>query len=559
MRGSAISPILPDLESLSLVERVAQMVVVRASGYLFDQQIQYSAWEADNQTLQFYLGDLGVGGVILLGGSAGEIGLRSQQLQAWAKIPLLLAADIEEGVGQRFSGATWFPPPMALGAIAADNPPLALAYAKQMGAITAQEALAIGLNWILAPVVDVNNNPVNPVINIRAFGNSPTQVGRLAAAFIRGAQSHAVLTTAKHFPGHGDTAVDSHLTLPILSHRLERLTQIEFPPFQQAITARVDAVMSAHLLLPALDSQSPATLSKQILTGILRKNLGFEGLIVTDALIMGAITQRYGPYEAAVQAIEAGADILLMPPDTEGAIEAVCEAVRLGRISPDRLQASLERIWRAKHKVVHSAPEDPPSLHAWERLPSSPIQIDKISQPQARTLSTNILRTSMQTSGQLPLKAEHLTGSLRNVILVDDVLNCRFLGPTAPAISLPEQLGYSLHLIDNRSPSPDFNRPTRQPSLLQLFIRGNPFRDSSELTQTASDWLQILTATGHLQALIVYGSPYTLQQFLPQIPETLAYCFTYGQMPEAQVIALETLFEESLLKGRLLGSQRFTD
>ena len=279
MSGSAISPILPDLESLSLAEQAAQMVVVRASGYLFDHQIQYPAWEVANQTLQIYLEDLGVGGVILLGGSAAEIALRSQQLQAWAKTPLLLAADIEEGVGQRFSGATWLPPPMALGAIAADHPALALAYAEQMGAITAQEAQAIGLNWLLAPVVDVNNNPTNPVINIRAFGDSSEKVGPLAAAFIRGAQHHAVLTTAKHFPGHGDTAVDSHLTLPILSHRLDRLTQIEFPPFQQAISAGVDAVMSAHLQVPALDSHYPATLSKPTLTGLLRRKLGFQGLI----------------------------------------------------------------------------------------------------------------------------------------------------------------------------------------------------------------------------------------------------------------------------------------
>ena len=554
-----MSPILPDLEALSLEEKAAQMVVVRASGYLFDHQIQYPAWEMANQTLQFYLGDLGVGGVILLGGSAAEIALRSQQLQTWAKTPLLLAADIEEGVGQRFSGATWLPPPMALGAIAADNLSLALAYAEQMGAITAQEAIAIGLNWVLAPVVDVNNNPANPVINIRAFGESPDGVGQLAAAFIRGAAPYAVLTTAKHFPGHGDTAVDSHLTLPVLSHPLEHLTQIEFPPFQQAITAGVDAMMSAHLQVPALDSNYPATLSEPTLTGTLRRNLGFQGLIVTDALVMGAITQQYGPYEAAVLAVEAGADMLLMPPDPEGAIQAICEAARVGRITPDRLQASLERIWRAKHKVACSVSEAHPSPHEWERLFPAPIQLNKIAQPQALKLSTDILRAAQQSGGPLPLMAESLIGSLKNLIVVDDLLNCRFLSPTAPAITLPEQLGYSLQLIDSHTPSPNFSPPADQPSLLQLFIRGNPFRGSSGLTQTASEWLQYLITTGNLQALVIYGSPYTLQQFLPQIPETLPYCFTYGQMPEAQAIALETLFGKNRLKGRHMGEQRFTD
>ena len=167
-----MSSLFPPFDSLTLIEQVAQMVVVRTSGYLFDHQIQYPLWEADSDTLRHLLKDLGVGGVILLGGSAGEITLRTQQLQAWAKLPLLISADIEEGVGQRFSGATWFPPPMALNAIAQLNLPLACDYAEQMGAVTAQEAVAIGLNWVLAPIVDVNNNPNNPVINVRAFGET---------------------------------------------------------------------------------------------------------------------------------------------------------------------------------------------------------------------------------------------------------------------------------------------------------------------------------------------------------------------------------------------------
>lgn len=209
---------LPDLDTLSLAEQVAQMIVVRASGYLFDHQIQYPAWEPPTAKLQHWLENLGIGGAILLGGSAGELALRSQQLQNWAKTPLLIAADIEEGVGQRFSGATWFPPPMAISALTRKKPSLAQHYAAQMGAITAQEALSIGINWVLAPVVDVNNNPNNPVINVRAFGETPDTVSELITAFIRGAKTYPVLTAAKHFPGHGDTATDSHLDLPVLPH-----------------------------------------------------------------------------------------------------------------------------------------------------------------------------------------------------------------------------------------------------------------------------------------------------------------------------------------------------
>src|SRR3712207_298866 len=155
-----------------------------------------------------------------------------------------------------------------------------------MGSVTAKEALAIGINWVLAPVVDVNNNPKNPVINVRAFGETPEIVSELASAFIRGAQHYPVLTTAKHFPGHGDTAIDSHLDLPVLPHTPPRLATIELPPFKAAIAAGVDAIMSAHLLIPAWDEQYPATLSRKVLTELLRDFLGFEGLIVTDALVM---------------------------------------------------------------------------------------------------------------------------------------------------------------------------------------------------------------------------------------------------------------------------------
>ncbi|MFM6064812.1 MAG: glycoside hydrolase family 3 N-terminal domain-containing protein, partial [Microcystis panniformis] len=277
---------------LSLKERIGQMIVVRASGYLFDQQIRYPVWEPVNATLKHWLETLHLGGVILLGGSAAEIALRSQQLQSWSgDNPLLIAADIEEGVGQRVSGATWFPPPMALGKIAEKSLTKATEYAKEMGAITAKEALAIGINWILAPIVDVNNNPDNPVINIRSFAETPEIVANLAQAFILGANSYPVLTTAKHFPGHGDTSNDSHLDLPIINHDHDRLEAIELPPFQAAIESGVDSIMSGHLLIPAWDAEFPATLSSKIIGEKLRQNLGFQGLIVTDALIMGGVTK----------------------------------------------------------------------------------------------------------------------------------------------------------------------------------------------------------------------------------------------------------------------------
>lgn len=188
-----MSPInLPDIDTLSLIEQVSQMVVVRTCGMLYDHQIQYPKWELPIATLQTLISEYGVGGVILMGGSAAEVALKTEQMQSWARVPLLIAADIEEGVGQRFSGATWFPPPMALQDVA-------MQYAEEMGRITAEEALAIGINWVLAPIVDVNNNPDNPVINIRAFGITIGEVMGTTRGFIAGAKQYPVLTTAKHF------------------------------------------------------------------------------------------------------------------------------------------------------------------------------------------------------------------------------------------------------------------------------------------------------------------------------------------------------------------------
>lgn len=512
------------LETLPLAAQVAQMIVVRASGYLFDHQIRYPQWEADHSTLQYWLEEVGVGGVILLGGSVAEIRLRCQQLQAWAKVPLLLAADIEEGVGQRFSGGSWFPPPMALGGIYQEDPDLAVSYAMQMGQFTAQEAAAIGLNWLLVPTVDVNNNPDNPVINIRAFGETPEEVSELTGAFIRGCQAYPVLTTAKHFPGHGDTATDSHLELPVILHDGERLAEVELVPFQGAIASGVDTIMTAHLLIPAWDKYHPATLSQPILTGQLRHKLEFDGLIVTDALIMGAITQRYGPDEVAVLAVEAGADVLLMPSDPITAIQAICDAVESERIPYTRIQESVKRIGRAKQKLGQPTPFS----FEWKT---------PVATQEAFTSIEGILANSQTVRGTLRLSP---SGG-KNMIIVDDSLDCKFLGRHTEAIALPKRYNYQPQIIDSTTPiSPQLDD---SPTLLQIFVRGNPFRGSAGLTETALTWFQAVLDKGTLEGLIIYGSPYIVDQFVSQLPSEIPYVFTYGQTELAQKIALQALLE----------------
>ncbi len=571
-----MQPLLPDWQQLSLEQQVAQLFVVRTSGYLFDHQIRYPQWEARQETLKHWVEDLGVGGVIFLGGSAAELATKTAQLQEWAEIPLLMAADIEEGVGQRFEGATWMPPPMALGSIAATDLERAKALAHKLGETTAIEAHAVGLNWLLAPVVDVNNNPANPVINVRAFSELPDRVSALTSAFIQGAQSQPVLATAKHFPGHGDTATDSHLELPVIPHDRERLDAVELAPFKQAIADKVASIMTAHLLLPALDSDKPATLSKPILTDLLRDELGYEGLIVTDALVMQAITKQYGEYEAPVLAFEAGADVLLMPVDPEGAIGAICEAIRTGRIAQERLEQSVERIWRAKQRVSQG-PGTPcfgdgsvgqgmagrgVAGHGWETELPPVLNLEGLAQPGTRQLLDDILQASQATQGQLPLQQPSQLATPAgaaaplNMVVVDSLLDVPFLGRHTPAIALPNSLGYESHWVDNQS---HLKLRTDQPTLLQLFIRGNPFRGSAGLTQTAQICLDQLLSNDCLQGLVLYGSPYAWRTFISQLPAEIPAVFSYGQMPEAQAIALGTLFGQRVGANDRSANAGFTD
>ena len=230
---------------------------------------------------------------------------------------------------------------------------------ERYGRCTGEQARRCGLNWVLGPVCDVNNNPANPVINVRAWGEDPNSASALAVAFQRGLKQAGVLGCAKHFPGHGDTTSDSHLDLPVLPHSRERLEQIELPPFRAAIAAGVESVMTAHLVLPELDPQQPATLSKAVLTDLLRQQMGFNGLVVTDALVMEAISARHGAAEAAVLAFEAGADLILMPADADAAIDGLCEGFSSGRLPLERLDESRQRRAHALASIPTSTAKGP--------------------------------------------------------------------------------------------------------------------------------------------------------------------------------------------------------
>ena len=334
--GSTIAPL-----SLTLREKVAQLVMPRING-------DYWASDAAAMDTALALVAEGVGGFIVgAGPSPYDIAAKLNTLQRAARVPLLIAADLESGPGTRIRGGATFPGNMALGATDRELD------AYEVGRVTALEGRAVGIHLDLAPVVDVNNNPRNPIINVRSFGEKPRRVAELGDAFIRGLREHGMLSTAKHFPGHGDTDTDSHIALPLITASRARLDSVELAPFRAAVRQGTDAVMTAHIALAQLGGANspPATLSRFVLDTLLRRDLGFGGLVITDALNMGAIVSRYGAAPAAVLALEAGADILLMPADARAAIDAVVDAVTRGEISEARLDSSVARVVAAKARV----------------------------------------------------------------------------------------------------------------------------------------------------------------------------------------------------------------
>jgi beta-N-acetylhexosaminidase len=364
------------LGTLSLEEKVGQLFMVRMRvEFLGNQSPEYLRLRESIR--KYHVGALAMSipaaGHFLNGNDRYQTVTLMNQLQSESKLPLLVAGDFERGVlPARLFGTTVFPHAMAFGAAGK------LAYAEEFGRITAQESRALGVHWNLFPVADVNSNPANPIIGTRAFGENPLQVGDLVAAYIRGARASGMLTTAKHFPGHGNTATDSHIAVPTVGENLAQLNAVDLPPFRKAIAAGVDAVMTAHVRVPALDPDpnQVATTSRRIVTDLLQHDLGFKGLVVTDALDMAGLTNHYAsnPGRAAVEAFKAGNDVLTMPADLDSSYRAMLEAVRSGEISRDRLDASVLKILRAKSSL-HLEKERIVDVGAIHRLVGNPENI----------------------------------------------------------------------------------------------------------------------------------------------------------------------------------------
>lgn len=396
------------LRRMTTDEKIGQLFMIFAEAKPMGQADP--AWIQLNTHVHKYH----IGGLVMTVPASGPVLFKTQplvaaemlnRLQKSSPLPLIVAADFERGVAMRLNGVTVFPHAMAFGAAGAlDN-------AETFGRITAKEARAIGVHWNFFPDADVNSNPANPIINTRAFGGDPGQVSDMVAAYIRGAHQGGMLTTAKHFPGHGDTATDSHLGLASVTGNRARLDTVELPPFRRAIASGVDAIMIAHVSVPALDPlpNHIATTSRAVVTGLLRNQLGFRGIIVTDSLGMGGLTRLYnkGLGRATVDAFKAGTDMLIVPPDIDGSFKAMQHALQTGEISVSQLDESVRKVLELKASLgLHKT-----RLVDLDKLPRQVAQPENL---QAGQHIADEAMTLVRDNGKLlPLKASGTPGLLR--------------------------------------------------------------------------------------------------------------------------------------------------
>ena len=524
------------LKRLTIEEKIGQMIACRFTADFRNADSPGLA------ALDDLVAKSKIGGLILFAPArVYETAELANAFQRQARVPLLMAADFERGAANRITNATLFPPFMALGAAGSEE----LAY--EVGRATALEGRAMGIHMAYAPVVDVNINPDNPIINTRAIGADPALVSRIANAFIRGVQENGMIATAKHFPGHGDTSQDSHSLLPTITADLERLEKVELYPFGQAIGAGVRAVMTAHLAVPALDPTPglPATLSAPILTGVLRQKMGFKGLVVTDALEMGGVTNAFSSEEAALRAVLAGVDMLLLPPEPDRVISFLAAAVRDGRIPAARIDASVRRILEMKASLGLDRRRyvDIDALRT-RVAPKAYLELASRTFERSATLVRN-------EANVLPLAAapEKLA-----VLALSSDLGDYFAGQPFVEAMRSKFPGARAFYADGDTGEDKLDEALAAASSAETVVVGVYSRlvdrkGSVGLEPRHVDLIEKLAALpdGPKVVVVSFGSPYLLRHF----PDVDAYLCLYKDTPEAQTVAARALSGELDVTGKL--------
>ena len=544
------------LKKMSVDEKIGQLVHIGINARYLNQE------SAEYKELKRHVTENKIGGIVVFVGGLYETVHLVNRMQESAKIPLLISADFETGVGMRFDETVNLPWNMAIAATG--NPE----FARRQGVITGREAKALGVQQVFAPVVDVNNNPDNPVINVRSYGENPNDVARFAVAFTMGLQSQNVLATAKHFPGHGDTNVDSHRGLPIIDLPKSRLEAVELVPFKSVIDAGIGSIMVGHISLPQIDdtevkplkkankptdtdaeivtekATTPATLSPIVDAQLLHKELGFNGLTVTDAMSMSGLTLYFNQDEAAVRALLAGADVLLKPSDADLAIKGLKEAVKSGRVTMERLDESVRKqlAWKYELGLVKNkiAPID---------------QIDTIvSGNDTRQLSNEIAEKAItlvkNDNKTLPIAK----GKKAVVLCITNGDDRNFVGNTFTQTLR----GFGLNnaeriVIDERSTDKEVQDAIEKAKTAEVVIAAlfgrvrSGAKNSIGLTETGNQVLQAVLQNNPNTINISFGNPYILRGF----PQMKTYIVAYGDMTSLQSAAARAVMGEINFTGKL--------
>ncbi|HKR00076.1 MAG TPA: glycoside hydrolase family 3 N-terminal domain-containing protein, partial [Pyrinomonadaceae bacterium] len=535
-----------ELKKMSLDEKIGQLISIGINATFLNRESD--AFKAIRRQVE----EKHVGGIILFGSPVYESVILVNRMQQYARRPLLISADFERGAGMRLQDTTDFGWVMATGATG--NPD----YARRMGEITAREARALGIQHVLAPVADVNNNAANPVINVRSFGEDPVEVGRYVAAFIKGAQDEGVIATAKHFPGHGNTATDSHRGLPGLDFSLEELNKVELVPFRAAVDAGVGSVMVGHIGVPKIDPTQitplpreqkttrrpsyadsevivenatlPATLSPA-LTGLLRRDLGFEGMIVTDAMDMSGLTIYFKQDEASVRAILAGADMLLKPEGADAtlAMQGLREAVRTGRLTEKRIEESARRVLAAKYDLglvkqrITPIDEIDQSVSARESL------------QLAREIAEHAITLVRNDAKLLPLSGLRTDARIFNLVITNGDDRNWVANPFVAAMTRAGRRMETV-VLDDRSSEAEVQKAlegAKKSDLVIASLYGRVRTGQSSSIGLPEPGVRALNALLGTDAPVVgisFGNPYLLQIF----PTMKTYIVAYGDMPALQ-------------------------
>ncbi|MFV0388254.1 MAG: glycoside hydrolase family 3 protein [Pyrinomonadaceae bacterium] len=543
------------LKTMSLDEKIGQMVHIGINAEFMNQD------SYEFKRLQSQVADLKIGGIVVFAGGVYETTHLLNRMQATAKYPLLISSDFETGVGMRFSETVNFPWNMAVGATG--NPE----YARRIGEITAREARALGIQQVFAPVVDVNNNSDNPVINVRSFGEDPKAVGEFGSAFSEGLQSANILATAKHFPGHGDTAVDSHRGLPVINLSRSRLETVEFAPFRDTIRNGVGSVMISHISMPQLDPEKvqplktsvtpeytesevitdgttvPATMSKPIVTGILKDEMGFDGLIVTDAMDMSGLTLYFNYEEAGARAVIAGNDVLLKTSRPEATINGIRKAVAEGRITEERINESARKIVAWKYK-----------LGLFKNRITPLDRIDQIvSNKETRDLSNQVAEkaiTLVESDGAtLPLKS----GTSVALICVTNSRDIDFVGRFFAGALSRRGLKVNRIALDDRSTPEEIQSAIDAAHKADVTVAGlfgrvrSGAKNSVGIPDAGAKVLDTILAEEKPVISVAFGNPYLILNF----PTMKNYIVAYGDMYSLQEATANKITGGSNFTGKL--------